>query len=121
MSVQMDENLGSRRGDDLLDALARQLGGRFTAKTVFGEPVERGAVTVIPVAALRFGFGGGSGSDPEKRQQGEGGGAGGISRPVGHIEIRGDGSRFVPVVDPVRVVAVVAAATCAALLIARRR
>jgi uncharacterized spore protein YtfJ len=121
MSVQMDENLGSRRGDELLDALARQLGGRFTASTVFGEPVGRGDVTVIPVAALRFGFGGGSGSDPEKRQQGEGGGAGGMSRPIGYIEVRGDGSRFVPIVDPVRIVALVAAAGCAALLITRRR
>jgi uncharacterized spore protein YtfJ len=36
---------------------------------VFGAPVERDGVTVIPVAAIRFGIGGG-GSDPSKGQDG---------------------------------------------------
>ena len=125
MSVHMDEaaaaGAGSRRTDDLLASLARQVGGRFTTQTVFGEPVERGEVTVVPVAAAKFGFGGGSGSDPEKRQQGEGGGAGGMSRPIGYIEIRGGGSRFVPIVDPVHVVTVLGLVAGVAMVAGRSR
>ena len=33
-------------------------------KAVFGEPIERDGITVIPVARVRWGFGGGAGSAP---------------------------------------------------------
>ena len=66
-----------RRADDILTTLADRLGGRFTATTVFGTPVEREGVTVIPVAIVRFGFGGGGGEDPSGGQSGEGGGGAG--------------------------------------------
>ena len=106
--------------DKLLSRLADQAGGRFTASTVFGEPVERGGVTVIPVATGRFGFGGGSGSDPVKHQSGEGGGGGAIMNPAGYIEIKDGSSRFVPVVDPVRVGRLVGTLLLAAWAVSRR-
>ena len=35
----------------LLGTLAERIGGRFGASSVFGTPVERGGVTVVPVAS----------------------------------------------------------------------
>jgi uncharacterized spore protein YtfJ len=76
-------------------------------------------VTVIPVAALRFGLGGGAGSDPAKRQEGEGGGAGGTMSATGYVELKDGRSRFVPVVHPARMVALFGAMALAVLLILR--
>jgi uncharacterized spore protein YtfJ len=56
----------TRRADDLLSVLAERVGTRFSATTVFGTPVERDGVTVVPVAAARFAFGGGAGGDRAK-------------------------------------------------------
>ena len=108
-----------RRADELLERLAEGIGGRLSASTVYGTPVERDGVTVVPVAAARFGIGGGGGSDPAKAQEGAGGGGGGTVTPVGYIELRNGGSRYVPVVRPARMLALVCGAVLAGLLIAR--
>ncbi len=42
-----------------LTRLAERLGATAAASAVFGTPVERNGVTVIPVARVRWGFGGG--------------------------------------------------------------
>jgi len=89
-----------RRGDELLSMLAERIGARLGVATVFGAPVERDGVTVVPVAVARFGIGAGSGSDPSKAQEGEGGGGGGTVVPTGYIELKDGRSRFVPVVPP---------------------
>jgi hypothetical protein len=39
-----------RRADELLSSLAERVGGRVATSTVFAPPVERGGITVIPVA-----------------------------------------------------------------------
>lgn len=109
------------RTDELLSTLAERVGARFAASTVFGSPVERDGVTVIPVATARFGLGGGGGADPTKGQQGDGGGAAGTAAPAGYIEIKGDRTRFVPVVHPARMLALVGGTILAALLILRPR
>ena len=108
-----------RRGDELLSTLAERIGARLGAATVFGTPVERDGVTVVPVAVARFGIGAGSGSDPSKRQEGEGGGGGGTVSPTGYIELKDGRSRFVPVVHPARMLALVLGAVIAALAIMR--
>lgn len=110
----------SRRSEALIGALVDRIGGRFGASTVFGSPVERDGVTVIPVATARFGFGGGAGRDPDKRQEGEGAGVGGAMTPAGYIEIMDGRSRFVPVVHPERMVAMMIAGALAALLLVAR-
>jgi len=115
-----------RRTDDLLATLAERIGARFDAGSVFGAPVERGGVTVIPVATIRFGIGGGGGSDPSKGQGGEGGGGGGSANAAGYIEIKQGRTRFVPVVHPARMLMLAGALTLAGLaimrpLLARRR
>ena len=62
-----------RRTDELLGTLADRIGARFSAASVYGTPIERDGVTVVPVAAARFGIGAGGGSDSGKGQDGEGG------------------------------------------------
>jgi uncharacterized spore protein YtfJ len=108
-----------RRGEEILTTLAERLGARLGAATVFGTPVERDGVTVVPVAVARFGIGAGSGSDPSKGQEGEGGGGGGTVTPTGYIELKDGRSRFVPIVHPARMLALVLGAAIAALVILR--
>ena len=108
-----------RRTDELLSGLAERIGARLTAATVYGAPVERDGVTVVPVAAVRFGIGGGGGFDSAKGQEGDGGGGGGGATPVGYIELKDGRSKFVPVVHPARMLAIVCCAGLAGLLIAR--
>jgi uncharacterized spore protein YtfJ len=82
------------------EKLAERLGAAAQAAHVFGEPVERDGVTVIPVATARWGLGGGGGKRGlAGRQEGMGGGGGVIVQPAGYIEIRGGESRYRPIVD----------------------
>lgn len=108
-----------RRTDDLLTTLADRVGAQFSASTVFGAPVERDGLTVIPVATVRFGFGGGGGGDATGEQSGEGGGGGGTGSPAGYIEIKDGRSRFVPVVQPAGMVALFCATAVAMMLVLR--
>jgi uncharacterized spore protein YtfJ len=78
----------------LLERLAERVGAAARSEAVFGAPVERGAVTVVPVAKASWGFGGGAGG--EGAEQGSGGGGGGSVKPLGYIELRDDSARFVP-------------------------
>jgi uncharacterized spore protein YtfJ len=61
--------------DNPAERLAEQLGDSVRASAVFGKPVERDGVTVIPVARARFAFGGGGGSDGTGQGSGGGGAA----------------------------------------------
>lgn len=67
------------------------MGSRAGAHAVFGSPVERDGVTVIPVAKVRWGFGGGGGkgtnAEDDNEGEGSGGGGGAMASPAGHIEI----------------------------------
>ncbi len=113
----------------LVERLADKLGSSAHATAVFGAPVERGDVTVIPVAKARWGFGGGGGHPPARAgealaerppgPEGGGGGGGVAVAPVGFIEVRGDGARFRRVVDEQAIVAL-AAMALAGLAIAWR-
>jgi uncharacterized spore protein YtfJ len=78
---------------------------------VFGQPIERGNVTIIPCCeiAMGMGLGGGSGTSPatEKAEKagGEGFGTGGgvRGRPVATIVITADDVRVEPIVDATKV------------------
>lgn len=109
----------TRHVEKLLSALAERVGAEITASNVFGAPVERDGVTVVPVATARFGFGGGGGADPRKEQDGAGAGAAGTVAAAGYIEIKDGNSRFVPVVHPARMLALISATIVAGLLITR--
>lgn len=81
--------------DRFIGTIAEKLGAAAKAATVFGEPVERDGVTVIPVAKARWGFGGGAGQ--RKDEDGAGGGGGVQVTPVGFIEIKDHEANFRPI------------------------
>ena len=89
-------------------SLVDRIGANFQASAVFGQAVERGPVTVIPVARASWGFGGGSGGG-EDGQEGAGGGGGGSIKPIGFIEVGESGAKFRQIRDPRLVAAVIAA------------
>jgi uncharacterized spore protein YtfJ len=107
--------------DELLDRIGQTVGQKAQVSTVFGEPVERDNVTVIPVAKTRFGFGGGGGSGSREGNEGTGGGGGGgaVISPFGYIELRDGSAEFKPISTPLSVVTFVAAASLALLAVKR--
>jgi uncharacterized spore protein YtfJ len=107
--------------DELLERIGQTVGDKAKVSTVFGDPVEREGVTVIPVAKARFGFGGGGGSGAREGQEGSGGGGGGGAyvSPVGYIEVRAAGAEFKRIQSPLDMLALVAAASLALLAVKR--
>jgi uncharacterized spore protein YtfJ len=94
--------------DRILERLAELIGARAGVQAVFGDPVERGHVTVIPVARVRWGFGGGAGTADagtadtaaSAPASGSGGGGGVAADPIGYLEIGPDGAEFHPISAP---------------------
>lgn len=88
--------------DRLIERIVDRFGGRVGVQALFGEPVERGESTLVPVGRLRwlFGAGTGSASIPGGDGSGDGSGGGGaaIADPVGYIEMGPSGIRFRPIV-----------------------
>ncbi|MGA5508537.1 spore germination protein GerW family protein [Streptomyces umbrinus] len=86
----------------LLERLAEKLGGRASVSAVYGEPVTRNGVTVIPVAKVGLGFGVGVGREAGAAKTGEGGGGGGGAgaKPIGFIEIQEGFATYRPIRDP---------------------
>jgi uncharacterized spore protein YtfJ len=108
--------------DELLERIGRTVGQQAQVSAVFGEPVEREGLTVIPVARARFGFGGGGGSGSradEGTGAGGGGGGGGVVSPVGFIEVRDGSAEFKRILTPTDVLPAVAAASLVAVLLRR--
>jgi len=84
---------------------------------VFGDPLEKNGVTIIPAAKVQGGGGGGSGGQGE--QHGEGGGFGVNARPVGAYIIKGDTVTWQPAIDMNRVILGGQAVGIVALLVFR--
>jgi len=89
--------------DNGVTRLAEHLGRNASASAVFGAPVERDGVTVIPVARVRWGVGGGRGRRKGQTDDGFGGGGGVQAAPLGFIEVRDGGARYRRIRDPLRV------------------
>ena len=109
------------RSENILERLANRIGGSVRVTTIFGEPVEKDGVTVIPVARARWGFGGssGSGGNTSENQKGEGTGGGGgvIVSPAGYVEVRDGRARFRPIYDPAMVTQIIVASGIVAALL----
>jgi uncharacterized spore protein YtfJ len=77
-----------------------------SVRNVYGDPINAGGRTVIPIARVSYGFGagGGAGESEEAGSErvGSGGGAGLSARPAGVLEITEAGTRFIPFIDPTR-------------------
>src|SRR5437868_2400086 len=79
----------------------------LTVRRVFGDPIERGDVTIIPTACLRGGAGGGrgeGGAGDSPSGSGSGGGFGLIAKPAGVYIIEADRVRWQPAVNVNRIV-----------------
>ncbi|MGB4861445.1 MAG: spore germination protein GerW family protein [Tepidiformaceae bacterium] len=117
------ERAANGRGANIVEMLAERVGLRAAASAVFGDPVERDGVTVIPVAKVRWGFGGGSGRglDDESGDVGEGSGGGGgaMASPIGFIEIQDGVAIFKRTHDPMSAVPIILASGFAAWLCLR--
>lgn len=104
------------------ERLAEAFNASVGAKMVYGEPVERDGVTIIPVAKLRYGFGGGGGRRAGRQGGEEGGGGGGggvIVQPAGYIELKDGSSRFQAIREPMAFVPLVIAGGLTGLLLVR--
>lgn len=98
-----------------IDELMQSAKDSVTVKRVFGEPLERDGMVMIPAARVAGGGGGGEGHDKEG-PQGEGGGFGLSGRPAGAYVIKNGKVSWLPAVDPNRVIAVLGAVAIAYLL-----
>ncbi len=107
----------SGTGDDLL-----QLAARLRENQVFGPPVQRDGVTVVPVAHVRAG--GGLGGAAHRGPHETNGGFGFVARPAGAWIVEDSGAvRWQPAVDVTRMAALgrLTAAAALLLLVASRR
>jgi uncharacterized spore protein YtfJ len=111
----------SQLANDLLERIAGTVGSNAHVAAVFGEPVEREGLTVIPVAKARFGFGGGGGSGTREGEEGSGGGGGGGAAvsPVGYIEVRNGSAEFKRIFTPTDLLPAVVAGSIVALTLKR--
>ncbi|HSR22630.1 MAG TPA: spore germination protein GerW family protein, partial [Candidatus Eisenbacteria bacterium] len=103
----------------------------LTVRRVYGDPIERDGLVLVPAAAVRGGAGGGGGeAQPAEGAQpgsGFGGGWGGSARPVGAFVITGGSVSWQPAVDVNRVIlggqaiAVIALLVVGSIVRSRRR
>jgi uncharacterized spore protein YtfJ len=91
------------RGSGNVDAALEGAREAMTARGVFGKPVERDGVVVIPAARVSGGAGGGGGGDTEGNG-GAGSGFGLTARPVGAFVLKGGEVTWRPAVDVTRIV-----------------
>jgi len=85
----------------MLDTMMATLEKHLSTKTVIGEAVTVGDVTMVPVMDLMFGFGGGGGEGRDEKNQngsGSGGGAGARLAPKAIIVIKGGEVQVLPLV-----------------------
>jgi uncharacterized spore protein YtfJ len=92
--------------NELADALAQRLSNDLHVKTVVGEPVKVGSLTLIPIMMIDVSFGGGGmaapGSPAAAASQNPAMGANGFfmsgeARPLGFVAIGKKGTRFISV------------------------
>lgn len=94
-----------RPADQFFADIVERIGGQAGVRAVFGSPVVRDDLTIVPVARVRWAFGGGAGSAGKAEAEeglasGSGGGGGVSADPVGYVEIGPEGARFSPIASP---------------------
>jgi uncharacterized spore protein YtfJ len=100
-----------------VEQVLQRSGEMISASRVFGPPVERDGVTLVPVAWVLGGGGGGQGG-PET--PGDGAGFGVLSIPIGAYVIKDGAVRFSPTYD-VGVLALIGASLVRKMLKRARR
>jgi uncharacterized spore protein YtfJ len=106
-----------------VNELMQQTRDALTVARLYGEPVERDGVTVIPVAVVRGGGGGGHGEGPGPEGVGTGSGSGGgfglAAKPAGVFVIEGHSVSWRPAIDVNRIVLGAQVVMITALLVLR--
>ena len=76
-----------------IEALGDQLEKFISTRTVFGNPMVAGKVTLIPIQSVSFGFGSGSGQNKGEKDLNAGAGSGGgaVLRPLAIVAVKDDG------------------------------
>jgi len=141
-ALEQAQKAASGSIDGFVERMAERVGAKASVRAVFGDPIEKGGITVIPVARVRWGFGGGAGrgpiavgpgatdgapevapqdvtSDEGNSGFGTGGGGGATADPIGYIEIGPDGATFRPIVSPMPSPGFILAAGASAALLLR--
>jgi len=85
-----------------MDAMFGRFESFLKEKTVIGEPIQMGEVTMIPAVTVSFGMGngGGDGTDPGGKGgsgSGAGGGFGAKIMPTAMIVVRGESVEVLPI------------------------
>jgi uncharacterized spore protein YtfJ len=118
---------GTHNGTSVLNAVREVVDSTATGK-VFGSPIIREGITVLPVAKVSGGGGGGGGgAEGDAPAGGTGGGLGVSAKPLGVFVINEGKVAWRPAVDlnkviiGAQIVAVVALLTIRAVMKARRR
>ena len=90
----------------VIDMVTQRVKETANVGTVFGEPVEAGGATLIPVACIKVYGGGGGGSgrtkgggEGQQKDKGMGLGLHVMATPVGYIEVLDGEARMVDIVD----------------------
>ena len=105
---------------EIVTSIADRLKASGDVKIAFGEPRAVEGKTIVPVASVAYGFGGGSGSGPQSQGEGHGGGGGLRVKPLGVLEITPESTRFVPVVDAMRLAMMgICASVCVVWMLTR--
>jgi uncharacterized spore protein YtfJ len=82
--------------DQLAEAMAQRLTKNLGVKTIVGEPMKVGKVTIIPIMMIDIGFGGGGGGAPQSPAMGgKGFYMSGEARPIGFVIVGKAGTKFV--------------------------
>lgn len=97
---------------DIISSVTERVKETANVRVVFGDPLQAGELTLIPVACVKVAGGGGSGSNKSNADSGEkdyglagdsGSGIGlglqVVATPIGYIEIKGGEARFVDIID----------------------
>jgi uncharacterized spore protein YtfJ len=100
-------------GNATVSQIAERLRTSARVDVVYGEERKIGDKTIIPIAVVAYMFGAGAGGGVAPHENGAsstasgggGGGGGGVRvHPVGVLEVTGDETRVVPVLDWTRIV-----------------
>jgi hypothetical protein len=93
-------------GQGFISRIGEMISKNLNTSIIYGAPIERDGVSIIPVAKVRYGFGGGTGK--KQGQEGHGGGGGAQVLPLGYIEVSGGRAAFRRIGDPSTLLGLVA-------------